>query len=132
MRIGVMHEKAVWTMLELEEPVLPAIPDHQYWWLALVQLEKTSGQNLFNEEEEGAYVWVAAIAAEPREVDRLIRKAARSQKLRVIGIEDHTVVEDLEEVEEADENLVGDILDRSEGQRLSWGTWHVYYGEGEA
>ncbi|MEM1306212.1 MAG: hypothetical protein AAGG99_01690 [Pseudomonadota bacterium] len=119
-------------MLDLEEPVLPDIPDNQYWWLALVQLEKASGQNLLSEEEEGAYVWVAAVAEEPGDVDRLIQKAAKSEGLRVVAIEDHTVVEDLDEIEEADENLVNDVLDRDDGQRLAWGTWHVYYGDGEA
>lgn len=113
-------------------PILPDVPDHQFWWLALVQLEKTSGQKLFNEEEEGAYVWIAAIATDEREVDRLVRKAAKGEGLRVISVEDHTVVEDLEEIEEADENLAGDVLDRQQGQRLAWGTWHVYYGDGEA
>ncbi|MEO1719092.1 MAG: hypothetical protein AAFR23_02565, partial [Pseudomonadota bacterium] len=72
------------------------------------------------------------IAEEPSDVNSLIEKAAKSEGLRVVGIEDHTVVEDLEEIEEADENLAGDVLDRDEGQRLAWGTWHVYYGDGEA
>jgi nucleotide-binding universal stress UspA family protein len=127
-----MRARVVSQMLEAEVPVLPDIPDHQYWWLALVQLEKAKSQTLFNDEEEGAYVWVAAVASEQAEVDKLIQKAAKAEGLRVVSIEDHTVVEDLEEIEEADEHLAGDVLDRETGQRLSWGTWHVYYGDGEA
>jgi hypothetical protein len=79
-------------MLEAEVPVLPDIPDHQYWWLALVQLEKAKSQTLFNDEEEGAYVWVAAVASEQAEVDKLIQKAAKAEGLRVVSIEDHWVV----------------------------------------
>jgi len=127
-----MRGKAVSPMWESEDPILPDVPDDQFWWLALVQLEKDARQKLFNEEEEGAYVWVAAIAKNQPDVDRLIRKAARAEGLRVVGIEDHQVEEDLEEIEEADEHLATDVLERSENQRLSWGTWHVYYGDGEA
>lgn len=119
-------------MLETDVPVLPEIPDHQFWWLALVQLEKAKGQRLFSDEEEGAYVWIAAVASDKQEVDRLVRRAAKREGLRVVGIEDHTVVEDLEEIEEADEHLAGDVLERDVEQRLAWGTWHVYYGDGEA
>ena len=119
-------------MWETEDRALPDVPDDKFWWLALVQLEKNGPQTLLAEEEEGAYVWVAAIAREKPDVDRLIRLAADVEHLRVIGIEDHTVIEDLGEIEEADEHLADDVLELGPGQRVAWGTWHVYYGEGEA
>lgn len=119
-------------MWETDERTLPDIPDDKFWWLALVQLEKNGMQDLLAEEEEGAYVWVAAIATELADVDQLIRAAADAERLRVIGIEDHTVVEDLSEIEEADEHLADDVFELGPGQRVAWGTWHVYYGEGEA
>ena len=119
-------------MWETEERALPDVPDDKFWWLALVQLEKNGAQTLLAEEEEGAYVWVAAIAREKPGVDRLIMSAAEIENLRVISIEDHTVVEDLAEIEEADEHLADDVLELGPGQRDAWGTWHVYYGEGEA
>ncbi|MEO1264622.1 MAG: hypothetical protein AAFV26_02830 [Pseudomonadota bacterium] len=117
---------------EEQEAVLPDIPDDKFWWLALVQLEKTAKQNLFSEEEEGAYVWVAAVAKEKTDVDRLIQKAAKAESLRVISIEDHTVIEEIEEIADADEHLADDVLIAKPDQPLSWGTWHVYYGDGEA
>lgn len=127
-----MHGRQVVQMWESEAPALPAIPDDQFWWLALVQLEKKKGQTVFSSEEEGAYVWVAAVAKDVADVDKLVRHAARTEGLRVVGIEDHTVVEDLEEIEEADEHLANDVLEGTRDQRLAWGTWHVYYGDGEA
>lgn len=119
-------------MWETEERSLPDVPDDKFWWLALVQLEKGGRQDLLSEEEEGAYVWIAAIAKEQSDVDRLVSAAAKAEQLRILGIEDHTVVEDLEEIEEVDEHLAEDVFSLSPGQRIAWGTWHVYYGEGEA
>ncbi|MGF1649278.1 MAG: hypothetical protein ACFCUN_02380 [Hyphomicrobiaceae bacterium] len=128
-----MLEKAASPMWETEVAVLPAIPDDQFWWLALVQLEKAPKQTLLADEEEGAYVWVAAVAKDRDDVDRLIRRAAKSEGLRVVSIDDHSVVEDLEEIEDVDENLASDVAESTlEDQPLLWGTWHVYYGDGEA
>ncbi|MEL6872339.1 MAG: hypothetical protein AAFO62_06030 [Pseudomonadota bacterium] len=117
---------------EDQEAVLPDIPDDKFWWLALVQLEKTAKQKLFSEEEEGAYVWVAAVAKEKGDVDRLVQKAAKAEGLRVIAIEDHSVVEEIEEIADADEHLADDVLGHTSEAPLAWGTWHVYYGDGEA
>lgn len=125
-------ERPLEYLWETDERALPDIPDDKFWWLALVQLEKAGPQQLLADEEEGAYVWVAAIATEQADVDRLIHSAAKAEGLRVLSIEDHTVIEDLSEIEEADEHLASDVFDLSPGQRVAWGTWHVYYGEGEA
>lgn len=126
-------ERPLEYMWDTDERALPDVPDDKFWWLALVQLEKAgAAQQLLSEEEEGAYVWVAVIAKEQSDVDRLIHAAARAEGLRVLSIEDHIVIEDLSEIEEADEHLASDLFDLSPSQRVAWGTWHVYYGEGEA
>lgn len=113
---------------------LPDLKPGEDWWIALVDVQPLSHENnVIPRDMAGAVGWTAVIARDQTQAVERIKKAVEIDRVRVVSIEKHQMVFDIDEIRMVDNHLASNVAELNDGCVTVWGTLHSYHVvEGEA
>lgn len=111
---------------------LPQVDAGRSWWAGLAELKRTGADGLLDADAEGAYSWVAVIAAGPDEARAAIAAAAVESGFKCAGVEDLELIESLDQARDLDEELSEALASLSAGDTAAWGTLNAFLAEDAA